>query len=154
MELLDCFLQLIFVSSCCIHCYTDWKYMLLYDETNIILMVAGVMRQALFGSMQSAILGGLVVGGIFLLIYYIGKGGMGLGDVKLAVVLGVWLGWQQGCVCLLLALWLGCIIGVGLICLGKRNAKDAIAFGPYMCMAGVIMLYYGERIILFYANLF
>lgn len=147
-------LQLIFILGCIYHCYTDWKKMLLYDEVNLVLLGAGGLFQIINENLLPAMFGGFLVGGIFFLLYLVCQGGMGLGDVKLAFVLGVWLGGIQGCISLLLSLWLGCIVGLMLIILKKRTIKDAIAFGPYMCVSGVIMLLWGEKIMLLYESFF
>ena len=85
------------------HCYTDVRYMLLYDSTNIVLAVLALLRAWQLDCLNAVWQGAIVMGGLMLIIYYASRGGMGEGDVKLAAVLGLWLGVEQGLLCLLLA---------------------------------------------------
>ena len=48
---------------------------------------------------------------IMLVLYFASRGGMGEGDVKLAPTLGIWLGLDQGLLCLLLAFVSGGVVG-------------------------------------------
>ena len=70
------------------HCYTDVRYMLLYDNTNIVLAVLALLRAWQLDCLKASWQGAVVLGGIMLIIYYASHGGMGEGDVKLAAVLG------------------------------------------------------------------
>ena len=74
------------------HCYTDVRYMLLYDNTNIVLAVLALLRAWQLDCLKASWQGAVVLGGIMLIIYYASPGGMGEGDVKLAAVLGLWVG--------------------------------------------------------------
>ena len=81
------------------HCYTDLRYMLLYDSTNCYLLFLGWVRAWQLGLMQEAWQGLVVLGILMLLVYWASRGGMGEGDVKLAAVLGLWLGVERGLLC-------------------------------------------------------
>lgn len=153
MELEFIFCSLFFL--CCVfHCYTDYKEMLLYDEVTMSLLTVGIVRAFAEQGLLNGLLGAGITGGAFLLLYYLSKGGMGFGDVKLALALGVWLGWERGLMSLLVALWLGFLFGVILLIVGKKKRTDAIAFGPYMCVAGFMMLLKGDIILSWYKSLF
>ena len=78
---------------------------------------------------------------------------MGFGDVKLAFVLGVWLGLEQGLLCLLLAFIAGGSIGVLLLLTGVKSRKDAIPFGPYLCVSAWVSLIWGQKLLLWYWQL-
>jgi prepilin signal peptidase PulO-like enzyme (type II secretory pathway) len=69
-------------------------------------------------------------------------GGMGMGDVKLALLMGAVLG-VVVVVAFFLAFLLGAIVGLTLILTKKRGRKDAIPFGPYLALGSVIALLYG-----------
>jgi leader peptidase (prepilin peptidase) / N-methyltransferase len=61
--------------------------------------------------------------------------GMGFGDVKLAGVLGLylgWFGWQYAVVGAFLAFALGGVVGLALMAVGRAGRKSAIPFGPFM----------------------
>ena len=153
MGTLDLILQFCLMGGCCVHCYTDWKEKLLYDEVNLLILLTGFVQAYLYDQLLNALYGMLITGIVFLVLFIIAKGGMGLGDVKLAFALGAWLGWEQGLMSLLLAIWLGCAVGFTLILFQLKKRTDAIAFGPYMCVAGVLMFYYGPSIINWYFSL-
>lgn len=75
---------------------------------------------------------------------------MGFGDVKLAAVLGVILGWQQ----LLVALFLSFLIGaVGGIASRLAGGDRLIPFGPYLALGGLLALFFGHNLIQWYLSM-
>ena len=95
------------------------------------------------GSIQDAfraVLCALAVGAIGLLLAFIGSG-LGLGDVKLGALIGLWLGWH-GAPILVASLCTGIILGglAAILMLLTRRAgrKSSIAYGPYL-IAGALM---------------
>ena len=143
----------IFLITLIIHIYTDCKEQLLYDKISTILMVAGVIYAYYFGNMWDAVQGAMASVAIMLVIYWVSRGGMGFGDVKLAFVLGVWLGLEQSLLCLLLAFILGGVVGILLLLTGLKTRKDAIPFGPYLCVSGWVSFLCGKEIIAWYWSL-
>ena len=146
-------LLLVFAISLIIHIYTDCKEQLLYDEVSTVLMLAGIIYAYYFGSMWDAVQGAMASVVIMLLIYWVSRGGMGFGDVKLAFVLGVWLGLEQSFLCLLLAFILGGVVGVVLLLTGLKTRNDAIPFGPYLCVSGWVSLLCGKELMAWYWSL-
>ena len=146
-------LLLLFAMSLAIHIYTDCKEQLLYDEVSTVLMVTGVIYAYYFGNMWDAVQGAIASVAIMLLIYWASRSGMGFGDVKLAFVLGVWLGLEQSLLCLLLAFILGGVVGVLLLLTGVKTRKDAIPFGPYLCVSGWVSFLCGKELIAWYWTL-
>ena len=100
-----------------------------------ILVDPGSIRDAL-----RAVLCALAVGAIGLLLAFIGSG-LGLGDVKLGALIGLWLGWH-GASILVASLCTGIILGglAAILMLLTRRAgrKSSIAYGPYL-IAGALM---------------
>ena len=146
-------LILIFTLTLLIHIYTDCKEQLLYDEVSTLLMVTGVIYAHYFGDVWEAVQGAMASVVIMLVIYWISRGGMGFGDVKLAFVLGVWLGLEQSLLCLLLAFIFGGVVGVSLLLTGIKSRKDAIPFGPYLCVSGWVSLLCGKELLAWYWSL-
>ena len=146
-------LLLIFAIALIIHIYTDCKEQLLYDEVSTVLMVSGIIYAYYFGNMWDAVQGALASVVIMLVIYWASRGGMGFGDVKLAFVLGVWLGLEQSLLCLLLAFILGGVVGILLLLTGLKTRKDAIPFGPYLCVSGWVSFLCGKELIAWYWSL-
>ena len=146
-------LLLIFAVALIIHIYTDCKEQLLYDEVSTVVMVSGIIYAYYFGNMWDAVQGAMASVAIMLVIYWASRGGMGFGDVKLAFVLGVWLGLEQSILCLLLAFILGGVVGVLLLLTGLKTRKDAIPFGPYLCVSGWVRILCGKELIAWYWSL-
>jgi leader peptidase (prepilin peptidase)/N-methyltransferase len=82
-----------------------------------------------------------------------GKEGMGYGDFKLLAALGAWLGWKFLPLIILLSSFVGAVIGIGLMVLAKRGRDVPIPFGPYLAAAGLIALFYGDRLNQLYLHL-
>jgi leader peptidase (prepilin peptidase)/N-methyltransferase len=86
-----------------------------------------------------------------------GGRGMGFGDVKLAPVLGLLLGWwalSSAIVGLLAAFLVGAIVGVGLMVAGRAGRRSALPFGPFLLGGALIGLLFGRWLGSSYANLF
>jgi leader peptidase (prepilin peptidase)/N-methyltransferase len=97
------------------------------------------------GSWPTALLGGLVLGAAYFVLFLVHPNGMGFGDVKLALSLGVALGWYGWAVLFIGAFagfLLGALYGLGLILLRRANRRTAIPFGPFMiggALAGLLL---------------
>ena len=75
--------------------------------------------------------------------------GMGFGDVKLAGVLGLflgWLGWDQLVVGAFLAFLIGGFVSIGLVMFGGAGRKTAVPFGPFMLVGAMIGIFAGSGI--------
>lgn len=147
------FLYSVFVCCCLIHCYTDMKKMLLYDVVSLAMIIAGLCFRWLQQDLAGGFYGLLIVGCCFFVLFLLAQGGMGFGDVELAFALGAWLGWQQGLLCLLLALCLGSVIGIFILLKGNGR-KQRLPFAPYMCLSGLFMLGWGQRFLSWYLSFF
>ena len=75
-----------------------------------------------------------------------GREGMGYGDFKLLAVFGAFLGWQLLPQVILLSSLVGAVVGIGLVLLRGRDRQIPIPFGPYLAVAGLIALLWGEQI--------
>lgn len=101
--------------------------------------------------LQSAVLGAIAGYLSLWSIYWIfklatGKDGMGQGDFKLAAALGAWLGWQTLPLVILLASAVGTLIGISLIIFKRHDRHVPIPFGPYLALAGMIAMLWGNRL--------
>jgi len=91
----------------------------------------------------------------FLAIVLISRGKwMGVGDIKLALLIGLLLGYPKALLALFLAFLIGAIIGLGLIILKKKTIKSELPFGPFLILGIYLALFFGEKIINWYLNLF
>lgn len=112
----------------------DLKYMVIPDE--VLGPLIGVAFLRLFISNQWQVLWSAVGSSLFLLsLWLITRGkGMGLGDVKLAFLMGLVLGWPLILVAYFMAFLTGAVAGVILMLLNKKKFKDKIAFGPFLLL--------------------
>lgn len=93
------------------------------------------------------LISGLVFSGFFWFLHLITKGkGMGLGDVKLALLMGLILGFPKILVAFYLAFLTGGLIGVILILLRKKKFGEHIPFGPFLSGATLVTIFLGEKI--------
>ena len=93
-------------------------------------------------------------GGLFFLAALAYPGGMGMGDVKLAAAMGLFLG-VEVVPALLVALLAGSVVGVATIVRhGTGARKRAIPFGPFLAIGGVTGLLAGEALIDLYLSTF
>jgi leader peptidase (prepilin peptidase) / N-methyltransferase len=94
-------------------------------------------------------------GGGFLLLAHLARpGGMGMGDVKLAGVMGLYLG-SSVVPALLIAFAAGAILGVSLMLRqGAGARKQAVPFGPFLALGAVVGLLAGPEIVDWYLGTF
>ena len=106
------------------------------------LTAAGFVLTLAFASLEGrtieALVGGVVTGTALFTVWLATRGdALGLGDVKLAAVLGAGLGAGSGIVALGLAFVFGGAVGVLLLLCGKARGGTSIRFGPYL-LAGIL----------------
>lgn len=115
----------------------------------------GISRSFLGGTgMLGSLYSSLVAGGgaflVFFAITLLFPQGMGGGDVKLAAVIGLLVGFPQ----VLLALWLaivsGGLVAIVLLVSRRRGRKDSMPFGPFMALSTVVVLLMGAEIVTWY----
>lgn len=100
------------------------------------------------------LLGGALGFGLFYLIYWFSRGGMGGGDVRLAGFLGLALGWRHLLVALLIAFVAGALVSLSLLLTKRVTRQTAIPFGPFLAAGGYATALWGEQLIRWYSNLF
>ncbi|MGW3568993.1 prepilin peptidase [Streptomyces sp. NPDC000941] len=110
----------------------------------VLLGVATLLPHSA-GSWRRALLGGAALGGAYLVLHLISPGGLGFGDVKLALGLGIALGWYGWAVLVLGAfagLLLGSCYAVALLATRRAARGTGMAFGPFMILgagAGLVL---------------
>jgi leader peptidase (prepilin peptidase)/N-methyltransferase len=105
-----------------------------------------------------AAIGSLIFGGFFFLVAFAYPAGMGGGDVKLAFVLGTFLGYVGApgvvLVGMFLSFLIGAVGGVAAMALTGTGRKTQIPFGPFLAAGTVISVFVGERIADWYGGNF
>jgi len=79
-----------------------------------------------------------------------GVEGIGGGDIKLMGLVGALTGWPGALFTLFGGAVLGAVVGVALLAVKGKNMRTAIPFGPFLSIAAVIYLFYGNRIVSWY----
>ncbi len=133
--------------------FIDMDHQIIPDELNIFLFVffIAINLVASYIPWSDAIFGALAGSlPLFLLVVLTGGAGMGFGDVKLMFVLGLYLGLWSTLLTLFLSFIYGGIFGVLLLATGIKKRKDAIPFGPWIAIAAVTVLFFGDQIINWY----
>ncbi len=98
------------------------------------------------------LIGALAGGGVMQLIAILGKAifrkeAMGGGDIKLMALIGLFLGtWPHLLIVVVLSALIGSIVGVLLILFTERNRQHPIPYGPFLAIAAVLNLFWGEEI--------
>jgi leader peptidase (prepilin peptidase)/N-methyltransferase len=149
-------LGLVFVSTLVAVTLTDLERRVI---PNRILLVSAVIGMALAIATDPAgvperLAAAAGAGGFLLLALLAYPRGMGMGDVKLAAVMGLYLG-SAVAPALLVALIAGSVVGLAMIASrGAQARKQGIPFGPFLALGGVIALLAGDSIIDWYLRTF
>jgi prepilin signal peptidase PulO-like enzyme (type II secretory pathway) len=159
----------------------DYKFYIIPDELNILAGALGIVLIAenyfyknfsqfgggsfigsfsmLFGFRQDiwlnhfigALIGFLVIG----LIIFVTKGrGMGIGDLKFIVALGLIFGWPDIIFLMIFAFIAGSIFGIYLLIKRIKGFKDSVPFGPFLIIGALILMFFGQNILGQYFEVF
>lgn len=126
---------------------------------SVIFIILGVcINQYRLKDFLNFLLGAVIGGGVISLIIIITKillkkEGMGWGDAEICLVVGMFLGVKLTLAMFFIAFVLGGIIGIILLLMKKNKRTDAIPFGPYIVIASIIVIYFGNELIQWYINL-
>ncbi len=140
----------------------DWKHYIIPDEVIYPAIILSLLWAAY--SFFAGFIGGeqilqmalsaLGASLFFFLIWFFSKGkAMGFGDVKLAFLMGILLGWPKIVLGLFLGFLFGAIIGIILIVLRKKGMRSEIPFGPFLIIGTFLALFFGQAIINWYMSL-
>ncbi len=118
-----------------------------------LLVVAAALDDD-WSSLWGAVLGGALGWVLLFAIHMASPKGMGFGDVRLAGLIGMLLGWLSiGHVLLglFLAFLSAAVVGVGLMVTGVRGRKDRVPFGPFLALGAITAVFLGGPILSWYA---
>ena len=127
---------------------------------NRLMLIGAVLAPALVlltepDALVEHLLAALAAGGFFLAAVLAYPRGMGMGDVKLAFVLGLFLGRDVGAA-VLVALVAGTLVGAAVIARkgAAEGRKTAVPFGPFLALGAVIALFAGDAMVEWYLSTF
>ncbi len=95
---------------------------------------------------------GAIFGGVFLgALWLVTRGkGMGMGDVKFAVPLGLLFGWPDVLFLVVFAFVIGAVVGVIAILLKRKTMASSVPFGPFLAVASAIVFFWGVPMMTWY----
>ncbi len=133
--------------------FIDFDKMLLPDEITLPLIWAGLIFNYFntYCTLHDALIGAVAGYLVLWLFYWIfklatGKEGMGYGDFKLTSAIGAWFGWQMLPATIFLSAIIGAVIGIIYIVAINKGESKPIPYGPYIAIAGIIVLWFGKDI--------
>ena len=142
-------IDLVFVTMLAAVTLTDLEQRII---PNKILLAGAILCLAIAAPTDPAglperAIAAVAAGGLFFLVALAYPAGMGLGDVKLAATMGLFLG-RAVAPAILVALLVGSLVGVALIARhGSQARKMAVPFGPFLALGGVVGMLAGEQLI-------
>jgi leader peptidase (prepilin peptidase)/N-methyltransferase len=149
-------LGLVFVTTLVAITLTDLERRLIPNKILIVAAVFGVAIAAVTdpASLPERAAAAATAGGLLFGAALASPRGMGLGDVKLAAVMGLFLGRNVG-PAILVALLAGSLVGLAMIARhGATARKRAIPFGPFLALGGVVGLLAGDQLVDWYLSSF
>lgn len=151
------FSSLILVSLLIMIFFIDLEHLIIPDVIVLPGLGLGILISFFpgFPSPLEALWGLLLGGSVLYLIALISswiarKESMGGGDVKLAAMIGTFLGWKMTALSLILAFITGALVSLVLLGAKIKGRKDVVPFGPFIALGGFVSLLAGEMIIRWY----
>jgi leader peptidase (prepilin peptidase)/N-methyltransferase len=151
----------------------DLKFQIIPNELNLFLLFLGIILSVLqfynwndFYSLlgpYGALLGfknNLIINKLIALLFSLilfgglvaltlGRG-MGMGDVKLMIALGIVFGWTEIIIVSILSFILGGIISIITLILKRKTMKSLLPFGPFIVISSFLVMFFGYEILKFY----
>jgi leader peptidase (prepilin peptidase)/N-methyltransferase len=126
-----------------------------YGILAVLLAVSAIWQHDGWSLIRTAI-GASALFGFFALIVVVYPAGMGMGDVRLAGLVGsvlAYLSWGTLIIGAFAGFFIGAVVGVGLIAVRRGGRKTAVPFGPFMIAGALVGLFVAEPIAHWYVNL-
>lgn len=138
--------------------WIDLEHQIIPDEISLPGVVAGLALSPLIGlSRRDALIAAIAGAGVLLLLalayrFVRRAEGMGEGDIKLAAMLGAFLGWRGLVVSVLAGSLLGSICGITLLARGRATGRTPLPFGTFLAIGAALAMLLGPSIEAWYAS--
>lgn len=144
---------LFLLSNLVIYIYSSYTY-LKNDDFGVYLLQTGFWTDQVLTRVTSLLvtLGtGFLIALFFFLLIVITKGkGMGGGDMKLSLLIGILHPFPFNIISIFMGFLTGATISVLLVLLSKKSIKDTIPFGPFMLLGSMLVLFFGQDFLTWY----
>jgi leader peptidase (prepilin peptidase)/N-methyltransferase len=141
----------LFVCALIVITFVDFDHQIIPDIITLPGIPISFLVAILFMDipLSEASLGLLIGGGSLYLIAFTyelitKREGMGGGDIKLLAMLGAFWGWKSLLFILLTSSFLGALVGISLMIIKGKDMKYAVPFGPFLSLAGVAYIFFGD----------
>jgi leader peptidase (prepilin peptidase)/N-methyltransferase len=155
------FASALFTSALIALAFIDYDHKILPDKITFPMTALGLAYAFFRDDLHfgQALVGAAVGAGFLLLVYGLyylvrRKEGLGLGDVTMMIMTGVFLGWLKTLLTLILASFAGAIIGIVIIAVKKKDLQFALPYGTFLAPGAFVALVWGDRIMAAYLSLF
>lgn len=136
----------------------DMKYMIIPDTSSIIIFISGIVKLVTDFSFENCInsLIGLAVGGLFFYIinvvfeFFTKQTGFGFGDIKLLAAIGLFLGYKDIIVIMIMSVFLSALFSIVFLIINwiRKIKEEYLPFGPFIVISTlVICIIPGAKII-------
>lgn len=152
------FKNLIFISFLIPIFFIDLEKGIIPNSLSYGLIISGFILSFFTHSFFSSLWGIGIGGGIFSTIYFLGylflkQEGMGMGDIKMAMGIGVFLGGKLSLIAFFISFLIGGIVAAFFLFTHLKKRKDKLPFAPFLVMGALISLFYGEKLLYLYLTL-
>lgn len=119
----------------------DWRHKIIPDQFVYGFIVVALLQSVWRGASGADVWIGLGLAAFFWLLWFASRGRwLGFGDAKLTLGLGFFLGWPAALSAVILAFWIGALVGLALIALKSYNLKSEVPFAPFLAL-GLALVY-------------
>ncbi len=168
LELVEVLLRLLLTYALIVVSMVDLDLYIIPDEISYSYFFLGIALSLIlpthwgvenrFHSLFNSLLGALVGGGGLWVIgwvakFFMKKDAMGLGDVKLMMMVGAWLGWKATVASVMIASVIGSVVGLIFIGMKRLQIESQIPFGPFLSMGAFTYMLWGEKLLKWYLKL-
>ncbi len=134
---------------------TDLEHRIIPNRLVAVSAIAAVVLWAIAdpGRLPENLIAGAAAGGLMLAVAIAYPAGMGMGDVKLAGVMGLYLG-ASVAPALFCGFAAGAVVGIGVVLVrGASARKQGVPFGPFLALGGIVGLLWGPELIDWYMRI-
>lgn len=154
--------KVVFLTMLIVISFIDLEHRIIPDTISLSGIIIGLGFSLLLKSITfwESLFGFLIGGALLYLVALLGdllfkKESMGGGDIKMAAMIGAFLGWQKFLLALFIAVALGAVIGIITMIISSKVRKDKIIpFGPFLALGAAICVFWGEKLIEIYIRNF
>jgi len=151
------------VSAFIVITFIDYDFQIIPDSITLpgaligllagsLLLYDPFLRWSLMG-FKPSIIGAATGFGLFYLIAFLSRGGMGGGDIKMMAMVGAFMGWKSVLLTTFVGSLFGSMWGIFLMIFKGSGRKSKIPFGPFLAAGAVITLFFAQEIFRWYLRI-